>query len=79
MRERQVKEMSESAYRSASVVFPGFEVETHVRSLLALLPNSTRINMFAVLEVASDGGPHSTMLRQVAWAFPQDVIHSFGG
>jgi hypothetical protein len=61
------------------VEIPGFEVETHVRTLLALLSNSTRIYMFAVLEVAPDGRPPSMMWRQVAWIVPQDVIHSFGG
>jgi hypothetical protein len=38
------------------VEIPGFEVETHVHAVLAPLPNSTRINVFAVLEVAADGG-----------------------
>jgi hypothetical protein len=38
------------------VEIPGFEVETHVHAVLAPLPNSTRINVFVVLEVAADGG-----------------------
>jgi hypothetical protein len=37
------------------VEIPGFEVETHVHAVLAPLPNSTRINVFAVLEVVADG------------------------
>jgi hypothetical protein len=48
------------------VVFPGFEVETHVRALLALLADTTRIKVFGVLEVTPDGSRLGTMSRQVA-------------